>query len=543
MRDERESGGYIIGTSRHGHRPAGSTGGHANKELMLVNKKRDKAKRRNRSKSHSSTLDQHKKVGKKLLPPMLHMLPQGKLAFSSWVNNRLPELLWAALVISFMPRKEALKAFLEIAERLAVIVRTAQDDPVLDLTHSGLESFPAGIEEICVVLLASPNGRAALRPILMFESLPARDRWAHLLGEDLGDDDARHLVVAVTKCLDHQSQESTDIRWLILMFKIGSGRAHFPADMVKNLLRYVELTPEMEEMRHIRPSIRAAEMAFRMMSPDEGDVESDWCRSFWKESLDRSDCIPMNKASESASRVDEDSLHRDWFEKQAELVDRFLNLQTTTDLDARLDAAFGIALFSGNVLLEVLHGRNRNGISGRLLLRTLVECRITLAYLILKDDPEMWVRFRKFGVGQAKLALLKLDESADPPKFLSEESLAMIANEDSSEEFVEVSLGHWCDADLRKMADAAGVKADYDAFYGWSSAFVHGSWAAVRDASLTTCLNPLHRLHRIPRGVQREMESVLEDAVSLFNKICVDVDRVYPGSSKQLVVFSVLSDT
>jgi len=53
---------------------------------------------------------------------------------------------------------------------------------------------------------------------------------------------------------------------------------------------------------------------------------------------------------------------------------------------------------------------------------------------------------------------------------------------------------------------------------------------------LATCLNPLHRLHRVPRGVQRHLENVLEDAVGLFNRICADVDKVYTGTSEELVL-------
>jgi hypothetical protein len=49
-----------------------------------------------------------------------------------------------------------------------------------------------------------------------------------------------------------------------------------------------------------------------------------------------------------------------------------------------------------------------------------------------------------------------------------------------------------------ELAEQSGTKDAYDAHFGWNSAFVHGQWAAVRDGTLTTCLNPLHRLHRVP---------------------------------------------
>lgn len=500
--------------------------------------KRGKAKRRNRSKSDSSTISQHKRIGKKLLPPMLHMLPQGKMSLYSWINNRLPEVLWAALAANAIPREDLLQAFWRIAAELSKSAHAKGNAREFDLTHSALDVFPDSIELLCTILLEHPAGLLALRPLLLFDGLPARDRWASALNSEPTEADGVALAATIGECLDHQSQKSTDIRWLTLMFKIGVGKAQFPEDMINNLSRYLDLTPEHDDMRFIRPSIRAAEMAFRMVSLDEGELESAWCNSFWKDCLEQSECIPLKRQRDGSQSlvVDEESLQKSWFEKQYGLVVRFSQFQATTGVDARFDAVFGIALFAGNLLLEVMHGSNRIGISGRLLLRALAECRITLAYLIARDDALLWTRFRQFGIGQAKLALLKFDDALVPPKYLSEESLGIIANEDASEEFVAVDLGHWCDVDLRKMAEFAHVKNDYDAYYGWSSAFVHGSWAAIRDSSLTTCLNPLHRWHRVPSGIQRHLEDVLEDAVSLFNSICADVDKVFTGTSEEMVL-------
>jgi hypothetical protein len=502
-----------------------------------MSKKR--GKKRNRSRQHGSTLSQHKRVGKALHPPMIHMLPQDKLRFSSWVNNRLPEVLWAVLAVNFIPRHELLPLFAQIARELSD-KRVDPNAGGFDLTHSGLSASSDGIERICDILRQHPGGAGALRPLLLFRTLPSIDRWMSALSDQPTEEDSVALAEAVANCLDHQSQQSTDIRWLTLLFRISVGEARFPPEMLNDLRRYMELEPEHEEMRAIRPSIRAAEMTFRMISPEGEEVESPWCKSFWRESLERTDCVPDGRAAD-ASSVDMERLQSAWFEKQSELVERFLRVQSTTGLDPRIDAVFGVALFAGNVLLEVIHGSNRMGIAGRLLLRSLTECRITLAFLLAKDDAVLWSRYRSYGVGQAKLALLKFDEMEECPRFLSEDSLSVIANEDASEEFVSVDLGHWCNADLRKMAELAGVKNEYDAYYGWSSTFVHGGWAAVRDASLAMCVNPLHRLHRVPRGIQRRLEDVLEDAVGLFNRICAGVDSVYPGASVDLTIEAAVS--
>ncbi len=71
-----------------------------------------KAKQKKKAFRLTSSLRQHKQVGKSLIPPMLTIpgvTPQ------SWTNDRLPQMLWACLVISILPRRDALAVFREIA--------------------------------------------------------------------------------------------------------------------------------------------------------------------------------------------------------------------------------------------------------------------------------------------------------------------------------------------------------------------------------------------------------------------------------------------
>jgi hypothetical protein len=46
-------------------------------------------------------------------------------------------------------------------------------------------------------------------------------------------------------------------------------------------------------------------------------------------------------------------------------------------------------------------------------LRTVLECYVTLAYLMKKNDEALWRSFRVYGAGQGKLAFLKIDESEE----------------------------------------------------------------------------------------------------------------------------------
>jgi hypothetical protein len=158
----------------------------------------------------------------------------------------------------------------------------------------------------------------------------------------------------------------------------------------------------------------------------------------------------------------------------------------------------------------------------------LAELYITLAYMMKKDDADVWASFRSYGMEQAKLAFLKFDELGGDRSFTSVDALREIANEDAWQEYLPIRLGHWAELNARTMSIEAGVKEDYDRYYGWPSTYAHGQWGAMRDSVFETCVNPLHRLHRIPRKRPRKLEDVLPSACEIADKILGLVDAAYP---------------
>lgn len=195
-----------------------------------------------------------------------------------------------------------------------------------------------------------------------------------------------------------------------------------------------------------------------------------------------------------------------------------------------------MALYSVAIISELMRIGASTQVSARFGLRALLEIYVTMAYLLTKDDPNLWRSYRVYGSGQAKLAALKLDEAVGQPLSISNEQLREIANEDMWEEFIDIDLGHWADANLRQLSIDAGVKEDYDHFYSWTSMYIHGHWGAVRSTVFDTCGNPLHRLHRIPRLSPQVQPDVIFDAVELVDKTLDLVDRAYPSFRERLKV-------
>ena len=498
------------------------------------NQKRKGRKPKSPYSSHNiSTIGQHKWHGNTLSPPLTQV---PKLTPSSWADDHMPAMLWAVLLTGVLERNH----YLSLLRRIAVLCRewfqkeeTGEPKPdeetglnftvVLDQTKLA-ELTDERFDQFVSILLVHPLGYAALRPLLLVESLPGLARWKRGLNVDPTDDDWKTLARAIAGVLDHQSEKSTDIRWFKLIVPIIAGRMFFP-ESVADDLEALRLFPDKGDMRRVRPFIRSGEMTLRRNPP------SPWIQSFWAELLEKTGCVDPSREEEYSfveTTIDPKTLYA----TRHELVQRFLANLSAKRADARLDSAFGLVLYALAVVEEIGFHRVQTRIIGRLALRALVEANITLRYLAEKDREDLWKSYRVYGAGQAKLAFLKAQElEGDLPPFIDEDALYAIANEDIWQEFLEIDVGHWANSNLRKLSIECGAKALYDKYYDWASAFAHGHWGAVRDTNFVTCHNPLHRLHRIPRLSHRSLNPVEVDAIDLANEMLGVLDRLFPGEN------------
>ena len=281
--------------------------------------------------------------------------------------------------------------------------------------------------------------------------------------------------------------------------------------------------PNHEDPCMMGGSIRASETALSI--PNSKPTE--WVEKFWNECLNKTSCFPLNTnftiggLSTGTTMEQLGKVHNLLFQHVHET-------QATSGIDSRHDTVLGIGLYCLGLLQELLRVGNCSSISARASLRTIVECYITLTYLVKKNNAELWQSYRVYGAGQAKLAFLKLDESTDEPNYVDIQTLEQVANEDMWQEFLNIDLGHWDNTNLRQMSIEAGVKDIYDRFYDWTSTFAHGHWGAIRDTVFDTCGNPLHRLHRIPRQSSRALPDVVPDACELVDKVLEIVSQLYP---------------
>lgn len=476
-------------------------------------KKRKKA----RSLRNRTPLSGHTRAGKQLTPPLAKM--GDKLAFSSWANDRMPDMLWAVIIRGMHNQELAITEFRRI---LKFVGEHDQREQFSDISLSGIAKLDSDLRKQFIThVVSNPITASALTVFRLFKELPARDDWLKHLPTTEPDVDL--LMTSVALNFSHQSQEATDCRWVRLMGQLLSGKFHVPKEMAETWVGY----PYVGDQHSVRPSIRAAEIMENPLEPRD----TTWPRAFWKEAWENTPCF-MLRDDGSEMRIEPSITRARIREVEQRIEEHWHQSHTTTEVDARHDAVFGVALYALRLLDEMIGIGVGVGVLGRLGLRTLVEAYLNLHYLISKDDQRLWKKWRTYGAGQAKLNALRFDTDMDAPKFISTEWLDQMASEDLWEEFLTIELGSWSGLDLRKLSERSGTKDIYDSHYSWTSGYAHSTWGAVRESCFATCGNPLHRLHRYPS--RNNLPDTVSDAVMLADLILDELNTAYPGFETRL---------
>jgi hypothetical protein len=442
-------------------------------------------------------------------------------------------MLWALLLAATLPRDQYLACFRTVVEWMRTTFPPKEVEEVRAQPHDEAKFRACEVDQTSLaelsdehfqqfvrILLRHPLSYGTLRPLLLIDCLPGIDRWRKVLGVEATDHDWQTLASAAIHTLDHQSEKSTDVRWLKQALKIVLGKMFVPPETVKEIL----LFPNKGDMQKVRPSIRAGEMMLRR------DPPSTWVTQYWTLLMTKTQCIDSSGESDYF-KVAVPTLTREAIlSARHELTQRFKGSTQSTRTDPRLDATFGFAFYALSLLEEVAAPPMSQMILGRVGLRALAEVAITFTYLLKKDNATEWLAYRNFGTGQAKLAFLKLEQTTgELPSFVEQETLFAIANEDAWQEFVNVNIGHWATKNLRELAIEGGAKDLYDRYYDWTSSYAHAHWGSVRDSNFMTCHNPLHRLHRIPRPYHRLLPTVVNDAAQLTNYVLELLERAHPS--------------
>jgi hypothetical protein len=481
-----------------------------------------------RKKKNKGKIASHKKEGTRLIAPF-NQIPN--TTPMSWMNDRLPCMVWGGLLIHGIGRDRAIEVFRRIGLHVGNLFREV-DERNCDLPRVGLyglSTLDRDLQDKFFEVLFSEDGVVnALKPLMLIDCLPLSVKWRERLGTASENEGTlwTSLADAVVILIDHQSQEATDCRWAYMIPIVNSGKFHLQTE--EQFRQYTEY-PYYEDQRKVRPFIRATEIQFGggMMHDEYFSGKQEWSKRFWDECKAKTGCFapkPEEVVVGYDIRKSVEVIRGIWHD----LSEHFSATDEFTHVQPKRDASFGFCFYALTITQEGLASSGKL-LTAKLALRMLAELYITFRYLVTVGDEKLWDVYRSYGAGQAKLTFLKLDEVLEnQPGYLRKESIEALANEDVYMDFQDIDIGNWAKTDLRKMSQVAGCKDVYDAYYSWPSSYAHGQWCAIRDVVFTTCHNPLHRLHRIPRPAPRYEDGAEGDMILLLNKIMDLLNNIYP---------------
>jgi hypothetical protein len=240
-----------------------------------------------------------------------------------------------------------------------------------------------------------------------------------------------------------------------------------------------------------------------------------WAQQFWRSNWNLFPCTTEEDAVGSSGSghgsIEEVTVQR--LASISELRQRYFAAVRRSDPDLyepdRYEVLTGIVLrslrlASAAVRTPVLW----SGEFGMPVLRSMIESLIIFRWLVKRNDPAMFVRFKDFGRGKLKLLKLHVEEYADslgeqaPAELLSYlEYLDAEVNQDIDEEWQEISLGStFSGVSAHAMAKEVGLEREYNFQFAPASGVTHGEWTSLDRYVLQRCRNPLHRGHRVPRA-------------------------------------------
>jgi hypothetical protein len=486
-----------------------------------------------------------------------------------WLRDTFPDMLWVCALISHRGDEGMLLAsrFIDCVESVidAAVADGRATKPESLLLGGELTSFEEVPESLRGEVIRAlrdydlyDDGMPGVlaRVLSKYSDMPGAwllDGWRGREPIIAPDEQERYLAKIVLDSSSGQTAVVTRAKCIPLRARFKAGKIFLTPEVFeewKDILPRYPFNVTEEERRRIEPSIRATFLAFASdkygAAEDGTDTPSlTWAQTFWRQNWKLYKCKTSGDGPSGnelhASKGTISAAQHNWHAELEELQKTFDQTAQHVDPDLynpdRYEVLTGITLRmlrSLSVLIgypalwTMEHGSSTT--------RALLEARIVLKWLIQRNDPELFSRFKDYGRGRIKLLKLHLEEYRDgldePQPALDRhiEYLDVLVNQDIWEEFQDISIeGNFAGIDTRKMADEVGMLSEYRLLFAPASASVHGEWGALDQYVLTVCENPLHRHHRIPRADlhMRLGPELVESAFSIAHQLVDDYVQAF----------------
>lgn len=464
-----------------------------------------------------SKLSEHTFKKGKFITPFNDKLGD-KLQENPWFKNRLPEYLWLGLILDHYGREEGLKKCSRIFKHLynkSDLIELPKLSIILNLSDEIQDDIYIHIKSIIDMQVLSP-----LTCVFTFSEYPVFS--SHFCSSLSIEDRLKAIGNVMSNTHSHQSELSTDIRFLVVAYLINTNRLHLQKETAELIVQYQNRSHEDEIMRMIRPTIRACEVGL----PNE--INSHYLNSFW-EGLSRMNECKLYLIKYTDNHEDSEEYVSSIREKLSYYTKMF---STTRPLDNKMLVIIGIATYAYKRMLEVVEHNLYHSISGRSVVRVMIESYIILKYLLLKESEhsDIWTEYQYYGIGQYKLIVERFRElGVDlPDSHVEYNYLDILVSEYIYKEFIDMDTSYFDKINVREKAIAVGEKQLFGLYYDYDSAFEHGLWGAIRESSLLKCDEVSHQYHCVPDiKNEQDMKDVWNDCKMAMDMIISVIQDLY----------------
>ena len=438
----------------------------------------------------------------------------------SWTYGRLPEYLWIGLVFKQYGRKIGLEKMYKIICDLHELMP--------ELTSPRLSvilSTDAELQKIFYKRVLKIINKRALAPLTMIFTLSKYPEFAKCFyEEEMNVNERRQVLIETMRLLmDHQTNDATDIRFIVLYFESMSGRLHIRKEQADLLLKYPYLDHGDEEMRMIRPMVRSMELI--TLAFEEPGLE--YLNYFWERVSAMTECELMS------IQFPKEEMKIDMYMEQIFEVFDYLTavFRETAPLNRKMQVLLGIATYSYKRLKEAYEHKLFNSPSGRSCIRVLIENNIMMKYLVKNESAhdDIWRDYQFYGIGLYKLVLARHRENAEKrASHFDENYIEALVNEFVIEDSIDMDTRYFDQTNIRIKAEAVNEKTLYGLYYDYDSSYEHGLWGAIRESSMLKCNNPTHQYHCVPDiNDENILKTVLPDCIYVMNKTISFLRDIY----------------
>ena len=494
-------------------------------------KRKGRSKRR-KDRRHSG-IDEHKRIGSSLIPPLAE-LPFQQL---EWDRDLLPEYLWIAALADRYSLETAHQPYADLLDQIDK--QWPHEEPPLGLI-SDFGEFPKNKRGAFVRWNGDLIRAAFLEPIgrllALYPHNPASWLVApRFLGEGGPLDPEKELPRLRKLVIDlypGKDEHAGHLRFLTADRLAKHGRVRLPANLpVVPLLKKYPHGCSADERWLVQSVARSfANLAYQQAAWHSGHA---WPKQFWRKNYDLAACVPAQVRLKGTRPAEEGELEplSLALAKNSGIIREYVSRlaqKTRYDLyDPERDEVLA-GLFSRAARLYVLLAEDPNLWArdvGAILVRCLADTAINFGYLARKGKEEDFRRFKEYAEGQEKLLMLHLQDT-----YRGEKSLEGRDADDMADsmgplvpELLTVELGHWLKRTTRALARSAGLEELYRIVYSPSSADIHGTWLSLKRSNLLPCSEPLHRLHLLPQIIDPPVFAIIFITAQRALQVCIQI--------------------